>query len=163
MLNSRFPQLVVPLMRIAIASDHAGFTLKQALRDKLTAEGHEVNDFGTQSTESTDYPDYATLVAHEIADGRADRGVLVCSTGIGMSIAANKIEGVRAALVTNREAAQLTRQHNDANVIALGARYTGEEEAGGLVETFLNTEFEGGRHARRVAKIRQLEEQEKHR
>lgn len=150
-------------MRIAIASDHAGFALKQTLRDKLTAEGHEVNDFGTQSTESTDYPDYATLVAHEIADGRADRGVLVCSTGIGMSIAANKIEGVRAALVTNPEAALLTRQHNDANVITLGARYTGAEEAGGLVETFLNTEFEGGRHARRVAKIRQLEEQEKHR
>ena len=150
-------------MRIAIASDHAGFTLKQALRDKLTAEGHEVNDFGTQSTESTDYPDYATLVAHEIADGRADRGVLVCSTGIGMSIAANKIEGVRAALVTNPEAAQLTRQHNDANIITLGARYTGTEAAGELVETFLNTEFEGGRHARRVAKIRQLEEQEKQR
>lgn len=150
-------------MRIAIASDHAGFALKQTLRDKLTAEGHEVNDFGTQSTESTDYPDYATLVAHEIADGRADRGVLVCSTGIGMSIAANKIEGVRAALVTNPEAALLTRQHNDANIITLGARYTAAEEAGGLVETFLNTEFEGGRHARRVAKIRQLEEQEKHR
>lgn len=150
-------------MRIAIASDHAGFALKEALREKLAAEGHEVNDFGTRSTESTDYPDYATLVAHEVADGRADRGVLVCSTGIGMSIAANKIEGVRAALVTNPEAALLTRQHNDANVITLAARYTPEGDAGAFVDTFLNTDFEGGRHARRVAKIRQLEEQEKYR
>lgn len=150
-------------MRIAIASDHAGFALKETLRDRLAAEGHEVNDFGTASTESTDYPDYATLVAHEVADGRADRGVLVCSTGIGMSIAANKIEGVRAALVTNDDAARLTRQHNDANIITLGARYTEPSQAAGLVDTFINTEFEGGRHARRVAKIRQLEEQEKHR
>ena len=129
----------------------------------MAAEGHEVNDFGTQSIESTDYPDYAALVAHEVADGRADRGVLVCSTGIGMSIAANKVEGARAALVTNEEAARLTRQHNDANIITLGARYTDAATAAPLVETFLNTDFEGGRHARRVAKIRQLEEQEKRR
>ena len=148
-------------MRIAIAADHAGFALKQALRDKLAAEGHEVNDFGTQSAESTDYPDYATLVAHEVAGGRADRGVLVCSTGIGMSIAANKVEGVRAALVFNEDAAKLARQHNDANVIALGARSTTLEEATPLVDIFLNTEFEGGRHARRVAKIMQIEQQER--
>src|SRR5262249_35054567 len=112
----RFPPLS-PAMRIAIAADHAGFALKEQLRDRLAAEGHEVNDFGTQSTESTDYPDYATLVAHEVAAGRADRGVLVCSTGIGMSIAANKVEGVRAALVTNLEVARITRQHNDSNII----------------------------------------------
>jgi ribose 5-phosphate isomerase B len=150
-------------MRIAIAADHAGFALKQELRDRLAAEGHEMNDFGTQSPESTDYPDYASLVAHEVAGGRADRGILVCSTGIGMSIAANKVEGVRAALVTNQDAAKLTRQHNDANVITLGARYTDAGAALPLVETFLNTDFEGGRHARRVAKIMQLEEQEKRR
>ena len=148
-------------MRIAIAADHAGFALKQALRDLLAAEGHEVNDFGTQSTESTDYPDYASLVAHEVADGRADRGVLVCSTGIGMSIAANKVEGVRAALVTNAAAARLTRQHNDANIIALGANFIDVEAAAPMLDAFLNTDFEGGRHARRVAKIMQLEQQEK--
>ena len=148
-------------MRIAIAADHAGFALKQALRDLLAADGHEVNDFGTQSTESTDYPDYASLVAHEVADGRADRGVLVCSTGIGMSIAANKVEGVRAALVTNAAAARLTRQHNDANIIALGANFIDVEVAAPMLDAFLNTDFEGGRHARRVAKIMQLEQQEK--
>ncbi len=148
-------------MRIAIAADHAGFALKQALRDRLADEGHEVNDFGTHSTESTDYPDYATLVAHEVADGRADRGVLVCSTGIGMSIAANKVEGVRAALVTNLDAARITRQHNDANIMALGAKYIDAEAAAPMLDAFINTDFEGGRHARRVAKIRQLEEQEK--
>jgi ribose 5-phosphate isomerase B len=148
-------------MRIAIAADHAGFALKQEIRDRLAAEGHEISDFGTQSAESTDYPEYAALVAHEVADGRADRGVLVCSTGIGMSIAANKVEGVRAALVTCAEAARLTRQHNDANIMTLGARYTDAEAAAPMLDAFLNTDFEGGRHARRVAKVRQLEEQEK--
>lgn len=148
-------------MRIAIAADHAGFALKEEIRGRLAAEGHEVSDFGTQSTESTDYPDYASLVAHEIAAGRADRGILVCSTGIGMSIAANKVEGVRAALVTNTEAAVLTRQHNDANIMAIGARYTDAEAAAPMLDAFLNTDFEGGRHARRVAKVRQLEEQER--
>lgn len=150
-------------MRIAIASDHAGFALKQALRTRLAAEGHEVNDFGTQSTESTDFPDYASLVAHEVADGRADRGVLVCSTGIGMSITANKVNGVRAALVVNDEAARLTREHNDANVIAFGAKFTDAAAAETMLDTFLDTAFEGGRHARRVAKIAQIEEQEKRR
>ncbi len=150
-------------MRIAIASDHAGFALKQTLRDRLAAEGHEVNDFGTQSTESTDFPDYASLVAHEVADGRADRGVLVCSTGIGMSITANKVNGVRAALVTNDESARLTREHNDANVIAFGAKFTDAAAAETMLDTFLDTAFEGGRHARRVAKIAQIEEQEKRR
>jgi ribose 5-phosphate isomerase B len=148
-------------MRIAIAADHAGFTLKQVLRERLAAEGHEVNDFGTQSLESTDYPDYASLVAHEVAGGRADRGILVCSTGIGMSIAANKVEGVRAALVTNLEAASVTRQHNDANIMTIGARFTDAETAASMLDAFLNTDFEGGRHARRVAKITQLEEQER--
>jgi len=148
-------------MRIAIAADHAGFTLKQVLRERLAAEGHEVNDFGTQSPESTDYPDYASLVAHEVAGGRADRGILVCSTGIGMSIAANKVEGVRAALVTNVESASITRQHNDANIMTIGARFTDAETAASMLDAFLNTDFEGGRHARRVAKIMQLEEQER--
>ena len=137
--------------------------MKQTLRDRLAAEGHEVNDFGTQSTESTDFPDYASLVAHEVADGRADRGVLVCSTGIGMSITANKVNGVRAALVTNDEAARLTREHNDANVIAFGAKFTDAAAAETMLDTFLDTAFEGGRHARRVAKIAQIEEQEKRR
>ena len=148
-------------MKIAIAADHAGFPLKEALREKLAAAGHEVRDMGTSSVESTDYPDYASKVAHAVSAGEAERGVLVCSTGVGMSIAANKVRGVRAALALNEDEVRLTRQHNDANVLCFGARYFDAGTASNLVDTFLTTEFEGGRHARRVGKIGQLEEQEK--
>jgi ribose 5-phosphate isomerase B len=144
-------------MKIAIAADHAGFALKERLRERLAAEGHEVVDFGTNSAESCDYPDYAQAVAREVGQGRTDRGILVCSTGIGMAMAANKVAGVRAAPAESEDEVRLTREHNDANVLTLGARYLDEARAGALVEIFLSTEFSGGRHARRVAKIAQLE------
>lgn len=144
-------------MKIAIASDHAGLALKESLRQKLLREGHDVLDFGTNSAESCDYPDFAQPVAREVAAGRCDRGILVCYTGIGMSIAANKVHGIRCAAAKCDEEVRLTREHNDANVLALGARATGEDEAAGMVDLFLKTEFTGGRHARRVAKIAQLE------
>jgi ribose 5-phosphate isomerase B len=148
-------------MKIAIAADHAGFILKEALRERLSADGHEVTDAGTFSEESTDYPEYALAVAERVVSGQAARGILVCSTGIGMSIAANKVAGIRAAVAVNREAVQLTREHNDANVIALGARFLSAGEAARLVDTFLNTEFSGAaRHARRIEKITALEHQE---
>jgi ribose 5-phosphate isomerase B len=145
-------------MKIAIAADHAGFTLKEALRERLSAAGHELTDFGAFSEESTDYPDYALAVAELVASGEAARGILVCSTGIGMSIAANKVVGIRAALAANQEAVQLTREHNDANVIALGAKFLSQDEASRLVDIFLTTEFSGGaRHSRRIEKISTIE------
>jgi ribose 5-phosphate isomerase B len=146
-------------MRIAIAADHAGFALKQDLRDSLMKQGHQVVDFGADNTESTDYPDYASSVAREVASGRADRGILVCSTGVGMSIAANKVRGVRAALATHPDQVRFTRAHNDANVLAIGANFTPGDVAHQMLDVFLGTEFEGGRHARRVAKITQLEQE----
>jgi ribose 5-phosphate isomerase B len=145
-------------MKIAIAADHAGFALKERLRLMLAEEGHEVVDFGTGSAESCDYPDFAQQVGREVGQGRSDRGILVCSTGIGMAMAANKIAGVRAAPAQSEDEVRLTREHNDANVLTLGARYLDEQRAAGLIGIFLNTEFTGGRHARRVAKIAQLEE-----
>jgi ribose 5-phosphate isomerase B len=148
------------LMRISIAADHAGFALKQKLRDRLAAEGHQVADLGTEGPDSVDYPDFALAVARDVSSGRADRGILVCSTGVGMSIAANKVKGVRAALGTHPEEVRLTRAHNDANVLALGANFIEEPAAAEMVDLFLRTEFEGGRHARRVAKIARIEQQE---
>jgi ribose 5-phosphate isomerase B len=145
-------------MRIAIGADHAGFALKEKVRSRLAAEGHEVIDFGTDSTDSCDYPDFAQPVGNGVAQGRADRGILVCSTGIGMAIAANKIRGVRAAPAQSEDEVRLTREHNDANVLTLGAKYLDEDRAAALIHTFLETEFTGGRHARRVAKIAQLED-----
>jgi ribose 5-phosphate isomerase B len=144
-------------MTIAIGSDHAGYTLKNELRDALRAAGHEVADFGTDSTASTDYPDYARQVAEAVTDGKADRGVLVCYTGIGMSIAANKIHGIRAALATNPEEVQLVRAHNNANVITFGAKFIDAPTAETLTKIFLETPFEGGRHERRVNKIAAME------
>jgi ribose 5-phosphate isomerase B len=144
-------------MRIALAADHAGFELKQALRDRLRAAGHQINDLGAHSSESTDYPDYAAAVGRQVNEGAAERGILVCSTGVGMSIAANKIPGIRAALGVHPEEVRLTRAHNDANVLALGATFTDAVTAGQLVDIFLATEFEGGRHSRRLAKIAALE------
>ena|ERR1019366_4587204 len=145
-------------MNIAIGADHAGFVLKQKIAETLRQAGHRVIDEGTNSTESTDYPDYAAMVGRAVADGSADRGILVCDTGVGMAIAANKINGVRAALAVNPEEVQLTRRHNDANVLALSAKYTNADTANQFVKLFLETAFEsGGRHERRVNKIMQLE------
>jgi ribose 5-phosphate isomerase B len=151
MLKSGFP------MRIAIGSDHAGFALKNQIHDVLRRDGHEVIDAGATTDESTDYPDYASVVAKDVASGAVDRGILVCSTGVGMSIAANKVPGVRAALAFNADEVRLTRAHNDANVLTLGARYTGIEAASEMIHIFLETAFDGGRHARRIGKISQLE------
>ena len=144
-------------MKIAIGADHAGFSLKEKLRTRLAGEGHEVVDYGPTTDASCDYPDFAQPVAREVGAGRTDRGILVCSTGIGMAIAANKVDGVRAAPAQSVDEVHLTREHNDANVLTIGARYLDEERALELVHEFLTTEFAGGRHARRVAKIAQLE------
>lgn len=144
-------------MKIAIGADHAGFALKDHVRDALRLAGHEVMDAGTDSAESADYPDFAGTVAHDVVRGAADRGILVCSTGVGMSIAANKVDGIRAAIAFNPDEVRLTRAHNDANIITIGARYTAPEMANEMVRIFLETPFEGGRHARRIGKIERLE------
>lgn len=145
-------------MKIAIAADHAGFLLQDKLRQRLAGEGHEVLDLGTSSPDSCDYPDFAQRVACDVAQGRSDRGVLVCATGIGMAMAANKVAGVRAAPAWSGDEVRLTREHNDANVLTLGAMFLSESRALELIHVFLNTEFAGGRHARRVAKIAQMEQ-----
>jgi ribose 5-phosphate isomerase B len=138
---------------IAMASDHAGFDLKEHLKHELQAAGHAILDLGATSTASVDYPDFGAALARAIRDGQAGRGVLVCGTGIGISIAANREPAVRAAVVHDTTSARLARQHNDANVIALGARLIGPGVAEDCVRIFLETPFEGGRHAARVAKL----------
>src|SRR3982751_3836399 len=120
-------------MKIAIGADHAGFSLKEKLRQRLADEGHEIIDFGANSEASCDYPDFAQPVGREVAQGRSDRGILVCSTGIGMAIAANKIDGVRAAPAVNEDEVHLTREHNDANVLTVGAKYLDEQQALSLI------------------------------
>lgn len=146
-------------MRVAIASDHGGFEQKEQLISYLKDElGCEVTDFGTTSEESVDYPDYAEPVARAVASGEADRGILVCGTGIGMALAADKVAGVRASSITRPDFAQLFRQHNNGNVICLSGRFITLEENEEIVKVFLTTEFEGGRHAQRVAKIAKLDE-----
>ena len=142
---------------IALGADHAGFTLKQDLKAWLIGRGHPVIDFGTHSTDSVDYPDFATPVARSVREGDAAVGVLVCGSGIGMAMAANKVAGVRAAVAGDTGTARLSRQHNDANVLALGARSTSREQAAAIVEAWLETPFEGGRHARRVGKLAELD------
>jgi ribose 5-phosphate isomerase B len=146
-------------MKIAIGADHAGFELKNQLGDFLRQSGHEVCDFGANSAESTDYPDYAARVAKAVASATVERGVLVCGSGMGMSIAANKVHGIRAAPGVSVEAVRLTRAHNNLNVLTLGARSTAAEVARQLLQVFLDTPFEGGRHERRVAKITQMEDE----
>ncbi|ACI98747.1 ribose 5-phosphate isomerase B [Rhodospirillum centenum] len=138
---------------IAIASDHAGYDLKASLKEMLEGEGRAVLDLGTDGRESVDYPDFADVIAAALKDGRAQRGILICGTGIGISIAANRHRHVRAALCHDITTARLSRQHNDANVLVLGARTTGIEVARDCAATFLATPYEGGRHARRVAKL----------
>jgi ribose 5-phosphate isomerase B len=142
---------------IALGADHAGFPLKEDLQAWLTARGYRVLDFGTNSAEAVDYPDYAARVAAAVGAGDAARGVLVCGTGIGMAIAANKVPGVRAAACTDTDAARLSREHNDANILTLGARVIGRETARAILEVWLETDFAGGRHARRVEKLKALE------
>lgn len=140
-------------MKIAIGADHAGFGLKEELRGYVENLGHAVQDHGTNSTDSVDYPDVAFSVARAVASGEADRGVLICATGIGMAIAANKVPGIRAASCSDAYSARMARAHNDANVLALGARVVGSGLAESLVDSFLDTSFHGGRHQRRVDKI----------
>ncbi len=138
---------------VAIASDHAGYEMKTALREEISSLGYGVLDLGTDGPDSVDYPDFAHALAEAIIKGLAERGVLVCGSGIGVSITANRHPGIRASLCHNVETARLSRQHNDANVLALGGRIVGIEVARNCLKTFLETEFEGGRHARRVAKM----------
>jgi ribose 5-phosphate isomerase B len=144
-------------MKIAVGSDHAGFELKQRLVAYLVEGGHEVLDLGVASPERSDYPDQAAAVARSVVAGDAARGLLVCGTGVGMAIAANKVRGVRAANCDDLFVARLARAHNDANVLALGARVVGPGLAEAILEAFLGTPFEGGRHAARVGKIGGLE------
>jgi len=146
-------------MKVAVGSDHAGFALKERIKRELEALGHTVADVGTSSgTESVDYPDFAIPVAERVAGGEAERGVVVCATGIGAGIAANKVSGVRAAVVTSDETARLTRQDNDSNVLALGGRTTANpEDAVRWLRIWLETPFAGGRHERRVKKIEDYE------
>ena len=144
-------------MRISIGADHRGVALKEKLVPWLRSEGYEVSDEGAMTTQSVDYPDYAAKVAEKVAHGEADRGVLVCASGVGMCITANKVHGVRAANCLDDEFARLSRQHNDTNVVCLSGDRLDEETAKRLVNVWLDTEFEGGRHARRVEKIADLE------
>ena len=143
---------------IAIGSDHGGFHLKQEIMKHLDELGLAYHDYGAYSTESCDYPAYGEAVARAVAGGECERGILVCGTGIGVSIAANKVHGIRCATCSDCYCAEMSRRHNDANILALGERVTGVGLALKIVDTFLNAEFEGGRHARRVALIGQIEE-----
>lgn len=143
-------------MRIALGADHAGVHLKDSLKRTLDELGVSYQDFGTGSAESVDYPDYAQAVAKGVAGGQFDRGILVCGTGIGMAIAANKVPGIRSAAIVDTDTAKLSREHNDLNVLTLGARMTPEVRAREIVKVFLETPFAGGRHATRVAKIEGL-------
>ncbi|MBE6016089.1 MAG: ribose 5-phosphate isomerase B [Lachnospiraceae bacterium] len=141
---------------IAMGSDHAGYEMKLVLAEHLKERGYDVKDFGTYSTESCDYPDFAKAVAKAVADGEAERGILVCGTGIGMSIAANKVKGIRAAVLSDEFSAQATREHNDANILCLGARVIDNDKAIKLLDIFMDTPFsEGVNHIRRISKLEQ--------
>ena len=142
---------------IAIACDHGGYALKEAVKAHLDELGLACRDFGTNSTESCDYPDYAAPAARAVASGECDRGIVICTTGIGVSIVANKVPGVRCALCSDPLSAEMTRRHNDTNMLAMGAGIIGQNLALKIVDTWLNTAFEGGRHQRRVDKISALE------
>ena len=146
-------------MIISIASDHAGFEEKQLLVGYLAELGHEVLDRGPANDDRVDYPDFAVLVAKDVTSGAAERGVLVCGTGIGMAVAANKVDGIRAANVTSPEFAALAREHNDANIVTVSGRFVTDEVNRAIVKTFLETDFGGGRHAGRVEKIMALEKE----
>ena len=143
-------------MRIAMGSDHAGYYAKESLK-RLLNKDHEIIDMGTSSEEPVDYPDYAAKVAEAVAKGQADRGILICGTGVGMCISANKVHGIRAALCHDEETAKLSRQHNDANVLCMGARVTATRKMEIIMHIWLNTQFEGERHKARVEKMMALE------
>ncbi len=145
-------------MRISIGSDHAGFDMKEKLEAHLREAGFDVDDVGTHDHDSVDYPEPAARVAQAVSSGAADRGVLVCGSGIGVAIAANKVRGVRAANVSDPEMARMSRLHNDANIVTIGGRYVDEDIARKIVDAFLAAEFEGGRHQRRVDAIAALED-----
>lgn len=146
-------------MKIAIACDHAALKLKNDVIEKLGKDGYEVEDFGIYEQKSVDYPDYALPVAEAVASGKADKGILICGTGIGMSIAANKVKGIRCALCSDTFSAHATREHNDANILAFGERVVGEGLAMDIVDTFLKTPFSGDdRHVKRIAKISAIED-----
>ena len=140
-------------MKIAIGSDHAAYELKEAIKEKMTAEGHEIIDCGCDSTESVDYPKYGHAVGRMVAAGDAERGIAVCGSGIGISIACNKVPGVRAALCTSVEMAEMCRRHNNANVVCMGARMIPQELAFDIIDTWMTTEFEGGKHERRINEL----------
>jgi ribose 5-phosphate isomerase B len=144
-------------MKIAIGSDHAGFELKEKIKKYLKELDHDYKDLGIDSNESVDYPDYGLKVAEAVAKKEFDRGILICGSGIGMCMVANKVPGIRAALCHNVETAKLSREHNDANVLTFGARMIGEDAAKDIVKVWLKTEFLGGRHLRRVNKIKDIE------
>ena len=145
------------MLVIALGADHAGWELKEALKAWLIENGHQILDFGTHSPESVDYPDYALQVGEAVASGKAERGLLVCGTGIGMAMTANKVPGIRAALCSDPFMARMSREHNDANVLALGGRLMDGELGLEILQMWLGTEFAGGRHERRLAKIAQIE------
>lgn len=144
-------------MKIALGSDHGGYNLKNEIMEYLKENGYEIKDFGTYSTESCDYPDYALKVAEAVASKEFEFGILVCGTGIGISISANKVPGIRAALCSDTFSAHATREHNNANILALGERVVGPSLAIDIVKTFLNSKFEGDRHQRRIDKISNIE------
>ena len=144
-------------MTIVVGSDHAAYELKEAIKEKLINEGHEVIDVGCDSTESVDYPKYGHAVGRTVASGVAERGIAVCGSGIGISIACNKVPGIRAALCTSVEMAEMCRRHNNANVVCMGARMISQELAFDIIDTWMTTEFEGGKHLRRINEIEDLE------
>ena len=146
------------MMVVALGADHAGWELKESLKAWLIDQGHQVLDFGTHSPDSVDYPDYAAQVGESVAVGKVDRGVLVCGTGIGMAITANKVPGVRAAVCGDTFTARMSREHNDVNVLCLGARLTGRDLGREILEIWLDSTFAGDRHARRVGKITAMEQ-----
>jgi len=140
-------------MKIVLACDHGGFQLKETIKEHLVTNGYDVNDIGVYNTESVDYPDYGKKAAEIVACNEADRGIIICGTGIGISIAANKVKGIRCALCTNEFMARMSRMHNNANMLALGGRVIGKGLALNIVDTWISTDFEGGRHERRVNKL----------
>ena len=144
-------------MKIVVGSDHAAYELKEAIKEKLINEGHEVIDVGCDSPESVDYPKYGHAVGRAVASGEAERGIAVCGSGIGISIACNKVPGIRAALCTSVEMAEMCRRHNNANVVCMGARMISQELAFDIIDTWMTTEFEGGKHLRRINEIEDLD------
>lgn len=144
-------------MKVALGSDHGGFELKEAVKKHLNRKGIEFADYGTFNNDSVDYPDYGRITAEAVMNGECDRGIVFCGTGIGISLAANKVKGIRCALVSEEYSARMAKCHNDANMIAMGGRVVGEGVALGIVDVWLASEFEGGRHSRRVEKIMEIE------